>query len=167
MSKLETGSNMEPLARRNFFGLLGGLFQSPSALVRPPYALSGEDYTRCTLCEGMCVTACEEKIVFREESGKPYIDFKKSGCSNCQLCMDACIPNVLVDPSRFIVGRARINTMACMSHHETICFSCKDPCADNAIHFEGMFRPIIFKDQCTACGFCVSMCPSGAIEVIV
>ncbi|HIQ30802.1 MAG TPA: 4Fe-4S dicluster domain-containing protein, partial [Aquifex aeolicus] len=37
---------------------------------------------------------------------------------------------------------------------------------DNAIKFEGLGKPVILQDRCTSCGFCVSTCPAGAIEVV-
>ena len=40
-----------------------------------------------------------------------------------------------------------------------MCFSCKDPCLDNAIDFKAMFMPEI-NDKCTSCGFCLSRCPA-------
>lgn len=46
-----------------------------------------------------------------------------------------------------------------------MCFSCKDPCLDDAIEFLGMFRPEIVTDKCTSCGFCLRACPTSAIEI--
>ncbi len=46
-----------------------------------------------------------------------------------------------------------------------MCFSCKDPCLDDAIEFIGMFRPEIIDDKCTSCGFCIKACPTQAIEI--
>jgi ferredoxin-type protein NapF len=50
-----------------------------------------------------------------------------------------------------------------MSWNNTMCFSCKDPCLEDAIFFNAMFKPIINENKCTNCGFCVSVCPSYAI----
>ena len=44
-------------------------------------------------------------------------------------------------------------------------FSCKDPCVDNAIDFQGLFNPTIDLTKCTSCGFCVSVCPTDAIKL--
>ena len=35
---------------------------------------------------------------------------------------------------------------------------------DNAILFNGMFNPVIDDEKCTACGFCLSRCPTQAIS---
>jgi len=48
-----------------------------------------------------------------------------------------------------------INKDLCLSHNGSICFSCKEPCLDDAILFQGMFKPIIDLDKCTSCGFCL------------
>lgn len=157
---------MSETSRRGFFGALSSLFKDERLPVRPPYAGEGETFNACKTCEGMCVSGCEEKIIHRDADGLVFLDFQSTGCSDCQKCLELCMPDVLHDPMRFIQGRARINALSCMSHHNTICFSCKEPCLENAIHFEGMFRPIVIKDKCTACGYCVAVCPSGAIEVI-
>jgi ferredoxin-type protein NapF len=45
-----------------------------------------------------------------------------------------------------------------------MCFSCKDPCLDDAIDFIAMFRPEI-NSNCTSCGFCIKYCPVDAIEI--
>jgi len=157
---------MSTSTRRGFFGALGSLFKENRGPIRPPYASIAATFNECRSCEGMCVSACEEKIIARDEKGIPFLDFNVNGCSDCQKCMEVCTPKVLSEPDRFIQGRARISSMTCMSHHDTICFACKDPCLEDAIMFQGMFNPIIIPEKCTACGYCVAVCPNAAIEVI-
>lgn len=156
---------MSDTARRGFFGALSSLFKEESLVIRPPYAAVSATFDECKTCAAMCVNVCEEKIIRTDGSGLPFLDFSSNGCSDCHKCLEACTPNVLNDPQRFIQGKARISKMSCMSHHDTICFTCKEPCLDNAIVFEGMFRPIIIPEKCTGCGYCVAVCPSGAIQV--
>lgn len=151
--------------RRGFLGVLSQLFKEENTLIRPPYAVVDTTFEACKTCEAMCVGVCEEKIIQREPTGLPFLNFSANGCSDCHKCLDACTPNVLNNPERFIQGKARISMMSCMSHQDTICFSCKEPCLDNAIVFEGMFRPIIIPDKCTGCGYCVAVCPSAAIAI--
>jgi ferredoxin-type protein NapF len=67
---------------------------------------------------------------------------------------------------RFISGHAKIAMSSCMSHHQTVCFSCKEPCLEDAIVFSGMFNPIILGEKCTGCGYCISVCPAAAIEMV-
>jgi len=66
--------------------------------------------------------------------------------------------------SEHINATFRIATQGCVAHHGVICFSCKEPCIDDAILFNGMFNPVIDMDRCTGCGFCVGRCPAQAIE---
>lgn len=157
---------MQEQGRRGFFTALASVFKEESShMIRPPYASGEETFDICQTCDAMCVSMCEEKIIKRDAQGIVFLDFSRSGCSDCHKCLEACTPNVLNDPTKFIQGKAKISTMSCMSHHDTICFSCKEPCMDNAIVFEGMFRPIIIPNKCTGCGYCVSVCPSGAITL--
>lgn len=109
---------------------------------------------------------CEEEIIKFDNGKIPYLDFTVSGCSDCRKCLEACEPGVLHDSEVFIKGSIRINVVKCMSWHNVMCFSCKDPCLDNAIVFQNMFRPEIDNDACTLCGYCISRCPGDAIEVI-
>ena len=114
----------------------------------------------------MCGTVCEEEIIKFSDDKIPYLDFSENGCSDCGECMTACEPDVLNDPGIFIAGSIRINAAKCVSWHNVMCFACKDPCMENAIVFEKMFRPDINLDACTLCGYCVSRCPGDAIEMI-
>lgn len=158
---------MEHEARRGFFGAIASLFKEEAQyIVRPPYVIEGSTFKECLTCEAMCVNACEEKVIQRDQNGIPFVDFKTSGCSDCQKCLDACTPKVLGDATKFIQGHAKIKMINCMSHQGTICFSCKEPCLENAIVFKGMLNPIILPEKCTGCGYCISVCPSEAIEVV-
>ncbi|MCL4432332.1 MAG: 4Fe-4S binding protein [Epsilonproteobacteria bacterium] len=156
---------MGSTSRGGFFGAISQLFKEENTAIRPPYAVADTTFEECKSCTALCVNVCEEKIIRTDSMGVPFLDFSANGCSDCHKCLEACIPNVLNDPQRFIGAKARISTLSCMSHHNTICFSCKEPCMDNAIVFEGMFRPIIIPDKCTGCGYCISVCPSSAITI--
>ncbi|HFC03636.1 MAG TPA: ferredoxin-type protein NapF, partial [Nitratifractor salsuginis] len=88
-----------------------------------------------------------------------------SGCTFCEECAEVCEAGVLslTEGQERINARFIISTESCMAHHGTICFSCKEPCLEEAILFAGMFNPVIDDDRCTGCGFCLSRCPTGAI----
>jgi ferredoxin-type protein NapF len=72
-----------------------------------------------------------------------------------------------VENKRIIDAGIRINELKCMSWEGVMCFSCKDPCLEDAIEFKAMFMPTINQDKCTSCGFCISRCPSVAIDIKV
>ncbi len=139
-------------------------------LVRPPY---GKDESlfqnKCPTCESKdCVTSCDEKIIFISEDGTPTLNFKQNGCTFCDECAKACKEGVLslenIETSEKLNAMFRISIEGCVAHHGVICHSCKEPCIDNAILFNGMFNPVIDEDRCTGCGFCISRCPTQAID---
>ncbi len=134
-------------------------------LIRPPYSY-GSDFSLCKDCEGKCIDICEEGILKRFKDKSPYIVFNLKGCSFCEKCVDVCDLGVLSkDKPAKIYMDISINPNKCMAWHGVMCFSCKDPCIDNAIKFEGLFKPKIDLSLCSGCGFCINVCPSGAIEI--
>jgi len=135
-------------------------------IIRPPYSDDGSDFTQCVDCDGACITACEEKLLFRLKDGSPQLVFSDKGCTFCKRCAEACEFNVLgIEKEEKIKAEFKIHISRCISWQNIMCFSCKDPCVDNAIKFDGIFRPQIIPDICSGCGFCIPVCPSGAIEV--
>lgn len=157
---------MNGVGRRGFLGALGALAVNKEVVTRPPYAANETLFgTECPSCEGMCGTVCEEAIIKFSDKGVPFLDFSVSGCSDCGECLKVCEPGVLNDAEQFVKGGIRINIVKCVSWHNVMCFSCKEPCMEDAIKFETMFRPEIDSDRCTMCGYCISRCPGDAIEV--
>jgi len=160
--------------RRDFFKsftkTLGQTKEDSCLLVRPPYGETESLFqNKCPSCEGKeCVTSCDEKIIFIEEDGTPTLTFKQNGCTFCDACAEACKEEVLslknVDTSSYINAIFKISLEACVAHHGVICNACKEPCIDDAILFNGMFNPVIDDEKCTACGFCISRCPTQAIS---
>ena len=140
------------------------------AVLRPPYGKDESLFlSECPKCESKdCTTHCEEEIIVIKSDGTPTINFKKSGCTFCDECAKVCKLGVLDLENSHTAGRLNvtfaIDTKACMAHNKTICFSCKEPCIDDAILFAGMFNPVIDMDRCTGCGFCISRCPTNAIS---
>jgi ferredoxin-type protein NapF len=145
---------------------LNGRERAPTA-PRPPYGRSESSFqSECIACESKaCVASCDEKIIILDEAGTPRLDFTHSGCEFCDDCAEACEANVLgLENDARIYARIVIDPGACMAHHGVICMSCKEPCLDDAILFNGLFNPVIDDERCTACGFCVGRCPSSAIR---
>jgi len=140
--------------------------------IRPPYAkdLSLFDKECINCIEKSCAKVCDEKIIVIESSGTPILNFTKSGCTFCQDCATACELGVLSleeGKEEILNTTFLINKDKCMAHNGSVCFSCKEPCIDDAILFKGMFDPIIDIQKCTNCGFCLSRCPTNAIEYII
>lgn len=159
------------MERRELFSSLTSSFSkkdgSKSNVIRPPYYQDESDFHKhCIECEGTCGNVCEEHIIKIADDKTPYLDFSHSGCTYCDACVHACEFGVLnVESKQLIHAHVSIDILKCLSWNQTMCFSCKDPCFDDAIVFLGMFRPEIQSDKCTACGFCIKACPTMAISI--
>ena len=157
--------------RRDLFTSIGDSFKPESKLevqqIRPPYFKDLLDFDKCTTCEDKwCIGACELNIIDVNKDGVPTLNFTNSGCTYCDDCANDCDKDVLkLEYKQNIAGNIKIDVLKCMSWNQTMCFSCKDPCLDNAINFIGMFRPEINLNQCTMCGFCIKFCPTDAISI--
>ena len=158
------------MRRRELFSSLASSFskkEKQEKIVRPPY-FNDESifFTNCTSCDGICSTVFEENIIIIQEDSTPKLDFTNSGCTYCDKCAEVCPKEVLkLENKKNIDIKLEIDVLSCLSWNQTMCFSCKDPCIDNAIDFLAMFRPSI-NDKCTSCGFCVKVCPTNAIKII-
>lgn len=147
--------------------------ESASLVVRPPYGFNESRFqSECITCKSKaCVASCDEQIIIIQEDGTPRLDFAKSGCTFCEACASVCEPRVLsldnAHTSAQINAIFRIAVEECVAHHGVICFSCKEPCIDDAILFNGMFNPVIDMDKCTGCGYCLGRCPAQAIDFTV
>ena len=162
-------------SRRDFFKsftkpLQDNQGEESPLLVRPPYGMDESTFqSKCPSCESKaCVTSCDEKIIFILDDGTPTLNFSKNGCTFCDACAEVCPEGVLSlsnsATSEILNAMFRINIEDCVAHEGVICNSCKEPCIDDAILFNGMFNPIIDEDKCTGCGFCMARCPTQAIS---
>jgi len=150
--------------RRSFFRRVKN---SPfKSFIYPPYYDKKEDFLKCSECETKdCLIACDEKII-QIQNGIPTLNFSNSGCTFCDECANACQLGVLKAEFKKekINAEMIINPKKCIAWNQTICFSCQDICGESAIIYKGMFNPVIDLDMCTGCGFCISVCPTDAIE---
>ena len=163
--------------RRELFSSLfsSNIKEEKESVVRPPYFFVESEikkenslsfFKECVNCDGICSTFCEEKIIIIQDDKTPKIDFTLGGCTYCDKCAKACPHDVLkIENKSNIKQHIEIDMLKCMSWHDTMCFSCKDPCLEDAIEFLGMFRPSIVDDKCTSCGFCINRCPTQAIII--
>jgi ferredoxin-type protein NapF len=158
------------MKRRELFSSLVSSFkkeEKQEIVLRPPY-YNDENifFTNCKNCEGLCATVCAENIIFIQEDSTPELDLSSGGCTYCDQCAIVCPNEALhIDHKNNISAKIEIDILKCLSWNKTMCFSCKDPCLDEAIDFLAMFRPSI-NDNCTSCGFCINSCPTNAIKII-
>jgi ferredoxin-type protein NapF len=162
-------NNME---RRELFSFLSSSIKGvtkddKNIIFRPPYFEEESVFDKgCQECDGKCATLCQEQIIIIGEDKTPYLDFTNSGCTYCDECAIGCEYGVLaLEYKKDIDVDVVIDTKSCMSWEGVMCFSCKDPCLEDAIEFKAMFMPTIDSSKCTSCGFCISRCPSYAIKV--
>lgn len=159
------------MERRELFSSLADSFskeKKQESVIRPPYYKDlNSFYKGCIDCNNECAAFCEENIIVIKEDNTPILDFSQGGCTYCDECAKNCPNEVLtVENKKRVNAKFEIDILKCMSWHQTMCFSCKDPCLEDAVKFLGMFRPSIDEELCTNCGFCVNICPSQAIKVI-
>ncbi len=158
------------MERREFFNSLTSSFnkkEKQEKILRPPY-YDDESvfFTNCIECDGICSTVCEENIIIIQDDKTPKLDLSISGCTYCDECANACPHEVLkLENKKNIDAKIEIDVSKCLSWNQTMCFSCKDPCLDDAIDFLAMFRPEI-NANCTSCGYCIKTCPVEAIKII-
>ena len=158
------------MKRRELFSSLVSSFkkdEKQEKILRPPYYENeGIFFTNCRNCEGLCETVCEENIILIQADFTPKLDLSSSGCTYCDECANICPNTVLnIENKKHIDAKMEIDILSCLSWNKTMCFSCKDPCLDNAIDFLAMFRPSI-NSNCTSCGFFFFFFPTNAIKII-
>lgn len=126
----------------------------------------------CTGC-GDCVSACPEEVIILTEKGHATVDFSKGECVFCQECADICPEPVFATKSDRDqvppwVGQPEISK-SCLAIQGVVCQVCKDQCPENIIKFPptlgAVAQPDINTQSCTACGACVSSCPTAAIQI--
>ena len=158
------------MRRRELFSSLASSFtkkEEQENVIRPPYYENEEVFfTNCINCEDKtCSTVCEENIIIVQEDKTPKLDLTISGCTYCDECATSCEHDVLsIENKKDINAKIEIDILKCLSWNQTMCFSCKDPCLDDAIDFLAMFRPEI-NSNCTSCAYCVKYCPVEAIKI--
>ncbi len=154
--------------RRELFSSLFSLKrkEKKELIIYPPYYKEVDSfYKECGECiDSPCSTFCQENIIVLDENGIPKLDFQNGGCTYCDECAIHCPTEVLsIENKANIQANIEIDMLQCMSWSNTMCFSCKDPCLEDAIEFLGIFKPSINPEKCTSCGFCVGVCPTNAI----
>ena len=161
--------------------------------LRPPGALTEEEFlAACVRC-GLCVEACPYdtlklgKIFEPVTTGTPYFDANVIPCEMCEdiPCQTAC-PTGAISPELKSIDDAKmglavlIDRETCLNTQGLRCDICHRVCPliDEAITleierntrtgFHAMFIPTVHSDICTGCGKCEHACPldDAAIKVL-
>jgi ferredoxin-type protein NapF len=124
--------------------------------------------TLCTGC-GACADACPEGIVISGRGGVPALAFA-SPCTFCGACAAACGESVF-EPERDPPWSAKASIgPSCLEISGVSCRACEDACDAAALRARPMLggraRIVVDAEACTGCGACVSVCPTGAVEIV-
>jgi len=177
------------IAAQSLLGAVGG-----GKLLKPPGAVSDDDFiARCISC-GKCVLACPFGAILTatvadgRAAGTPYIDARRKACRLCVdfPCVAACPTGALRDinkQSDVKMGTAVINEELCVVFNNgNRCEVCYRVCPfiDEAIvtefhdrpgdNIHMIFAPVVNEDKCVGCGLCVERCvvskPDLAIKIV-
>lgn len=166
----------------------------PATALRPPGALTEDDFlAACVRC-GLCVRDCPYDTLKLAElgdgvaTGTPYFEARKVPCEMCDdiPCVVAC-PTGALDRELTDIEQARmglavlIDQETCLNYLGLRCDVCYRVCPviDRAITLERMhnprsdrhalFLPTVHSEHCTGCGKCEQACVlpgEAAIKVL-
>jgi len=179
----------ERLARRAFLGLCAGAASAvviqrvrASSPLRPPGALSEEQFTGvCVRC-GNCGAVCPSRIIrqdWKSVTGflAPVLrldsDYCRENCNRCgQVCPSGAIARLsLAEKTARRIGVARIDWDTCAMANGQECNACLRACpfealviVDNAERTGS--EPRLIRGRCNGCGACQSVCPVWPVPAI-
>jgi Na+-translocating ferredoxin:NAD+ oxidoreductase RNF subunit RnfB len=130
----------------------------------------GGGHKLCThgcLGYGTCVEACPFDALHMGPNNIPITDPNK--CTACEICVEVCPTDVMklvpknqpvfvacnsTDPGPNVLKACETGCIACMM--------CQKNCPEDAIHIIDKLAVIDYS-KCTACGVCISVCPTKCI----
>ena len=146
-----------------------GLLTSSAQPLRPPGALTEDEFLmRCSRC-GRCIKACPAQCIkaMPLSSGPalfltPVIIPREARCEltlDCQkVCPTGAISQVPIE--RVLMGMAEIDHTRCLGWSEgKLCLICQEQCPQQAVDSDSENRPSVLKDRCVGCGACENACP--------
>ena len=168
-----------------------------SLLLRPPGALSEEEFLRTCIKCGLCVSACPYDTLMlaapgdKKPMGTPFYNAREIPCYMCTdiPCVPVC-PSGALDESSVStdgvldiniarMGVAVVDSYACIAFWGIQCDACYRACPllDKAIFLEyeknertgkhAFLKPVVVPDVCTGCGMCEHACITEKASIIV
>lgn len=166
-------------------------------LLRPPGALSENDFLKTCIKCGMCVEACPyDTLVLatpgdNKPLGTPFFEPREIPCYMCPdiPCVPVCPSGALdiksvskndqldIDMAR--MGLAVVDAKNCIAFWGIQCDACYRACPllDKAIYLEytknertgkhAFLKPIVDSDYCTGCGLCERACVTKKAAIFV
>lgn len=169
-----TGTAVLAPATLSVFGpvpVRASVFGSPVKVnrLRPPGAVSEEDFAgRCIRC-GRCVEVCPYHCIFPLDitdgvhAGTPLIAVQDSPCFLCMECVEVCPTGALekIELQETRMGVAVIDHYTCVAWTgEVLCRTCYSVCPLRDLAIDLIeFQPVVNSEVCVGCGICVNACP--------
>lgn len=168
-----------------------------SLLLRPPGALSEEEFLRTCIKCGLCVSACPYDTLMlaapgdMKPMGTPFFNAREIPCYMCTdiPCVPVCPSGALneysvstdgvLDINIARMGVAVVDSYACIAFWGIQCDACYRACPllDKAIVLEyeknertgkhAFLKPVVVPDVCTGCGMCEHACITEKASIIV
>lgn len=139
--------------------------------IRPPWAVSAEQFQRnCTRCDA-CISVCPENMLIKGENGYPETDFDLGQCSFCQKCVTHCHHGALSLQNNHPWDFQLSISACCLNLTGSNCLDCADQCHANAISIKPQASKQILAninlEACYSCAECTTDCPVGALKLIL
>jgi ferredoxin len=167
----------------------------PVNLIRPPGALSENQFTqvcvKCGSCMKVCYTSGIQPLLFENGINSlftPRMDFNHGFCGyECNDCGNVCptgaiVPLTMGQKRKTVMGIAKINRDICLPWAEKKpCLTCEEVCPipKKAIELENrkyisdngeekiIKLPHVVEENCIGCGICVYHCPTEPEKAIL
>lgn len=148
---------------------LRGDFKNQHAPLRPPWALSEQQFIdTCTQC-AECIDSCPENILFKAAGNYPEVNFTHGECTFCYQCVESCNDAALIGSSNSTPWTLQAEiTDQCLVFKGVHCMICREQCEAEAISFIPKVAlppyPVLNPLLCTGCGACLQPCPNQSIH---
>jgi ferredoxin-type protein NapF len=152
--------------------------------IRPPGAITENQFTALCIRCGNCVRACPKKIIFPDlgQSGvagllTPVLRIDPNYCAEwCNECTKVCPTGAitrlsLADKNNLAIGTALVTKSRCLAWEKSqACMVCDEYCPFHAIKTiknGEVLCPEVDPEICRGCGFCQAGCPAEQKAIIV